>query len=138
MSLFAIRFFMNSCFFTTYISVALLCMSEFPWLLIRVMPGLFSVSDEAEKMMIGGFIIYGFSYPFKAAVKYMCSYYYAIGRTSLSNALTYLDPLFLTPMFLIALPRIFGMNGIWMAMTLSQVVLSVIGLVTMLIKSRIR
>ncbi len=106
--------------------------------LIRVMPGLFSVSDEAEKMMISGFIIYGFSYPFKAAVKYMCSYYYAIGRTSLSNSLTYLDPLFLTPMFLITLPRIFGMNGIWLAMTLSQVILSVIGLITMFIKSRIR
>ena len=106
--------------------------------LIRVMPGLFSVSDEAEKMMISGFIIYGLSYPFKAAVKYMCSYYYAIGRTSLSNSLTYLDPLFLTPMFLITLPRIFGMNGIWLAMTLSQVILSVIGLITMFIKSRIR
>lgn len=105
--------------------------------LIRIMPGLFSVSEEAEKMMVSGFIIYGFSYPFKAAVKYMCSYYYAIGCTSLSNALTYLDPLFLTPMFLITLPCIFGMNGIWLAMTLSQVILSVIGLITMVIKSKI-
>lgn len=99
--------------------------------LIRIMPGLFSVSESAEKMMISGFVIYACSYPFKAAVKYMCSYYYAIGSTSLSNALTYLDPLVLTPLFLLVLPYVFGMNGIWLAMTLSQVSLSIIGAFTM-------
>lgn len=98
--------------------------------LIRIMPGLFSVSEEAEKMMIGGFVIYGFSYPFKAAVKYICSYYYATGRTSLSNFLTYLDPLFLTPLFLYVFSSIFGINGIWMAMTLAQIVLLAVGMFT--------
>ena len=98
--------------------------------LIRIMPGLFSVSEEAEKMMTGGFVIYGFSYPFKAAVKYICSYYYATGRTSLSNFLTYLDPLFLTPLFLYVFSSIFGINGIWMAMTLAQIVLLAVGMFT--------
>ena len=102
--------------------------------LIRIMPGLFSVSEEAEKMMIGGFVIYGFSYPFKAAVKYICSYYYATGRTSLSNFLTYLDPLFLTPLFLYVLSSIFGINGIWMAMTLAQIVLLAVGMFTIIRK----
>ena len=104
--------------------------------LIRIMPGLFAVSSDAENMMISGFVIYACSYPFKAAVKYMCSYYYAIGSTTLSNALTYLDPLVLTPLFLIVLPRIFGMNGIWLAMTLAQVVLSIIGTITMISKTK--
>lgn len=102
--------------------------------LIRIMPGLFSVSEEAEKMMIGGFVIYGFSYPFKAAVKYICSYYYATGRTSLSNFLTYLDPLFLTPLFLYVFSSIFGINGIWMAMTLAQIVLLAVGMFTIIRK----
>lgn len=105
--------------------------------LIRIMPGLFAVSSDAENMIISGFVIYACSYPFKAAVKYMCSYYYAIGSTTLSNALTYLDPLVLTPLFLIALPRVFGMNGIWLAMTLAQVVLSIIGTITMMHRTKI-
>ncbi len=104
--------------------------------LIRIMPKLFSVSEDAEKMMISGFVIYSCSYPFKAAVKYICSYYYAIGSTRLSNALTYLDPMLLTPLLLIALPNIFGINGIWLAMTLAQVVLSAVGVFTMLRKQK--
>ena len=102
--------------------------------LICMMPRLFSVSEEARKMMASGFVIYGFSYPFKAAVKYICSYYYAIGRTSLSNFLTYLDPLFLTPIFLYVLSSIFGINGIWMAMTLAQIVLLMVGMFTIIRK----
>lgn len=104
-------------------------------ILIRVMPGLFAVSGEAEKMIAIGFAIYGASYPFKAAVKYMCSYYYASGRTELSNILTYLDPLVLSPLLLIVLSRAFGINGIWAAMTLAQIVLSVIGVLIMYFKN---
>lgn len=108
--------------------ISAFCMLLTPGL-IRLMPRLFSVSEEARNMMTGGFVIYGFSYPFKATVKYICSYYYATGRTSLSNFLTYLDPLFLTPLFLYVLSSIFGINGIWMAMTLAQIVISVVGMI---------
>ncbi len=95
--------------------------------LIAVMPLVFNTSGVAEEMMRNGFIIYAFSYPFKAAVKYICSYYYACGETMISNILIYLDPLVLTPLFLILLPMAFGIDGIWLAMTAAQVLLSAIG-----------
>ena len=95
--------------------------------LIVVMPKLFAVSATAEEMMRMGFIIYAVSYLFKAAVKYICSYYYACGRTKVSNMLIYVDPVILTPLFLITLPQLMGMNGIWMALTLAQICVTIFG-----------
>lgn len=96
--------------------------------LIRFMPELFAVSGEARRMMDAGFVIYAFSYPCKAAVKYVCSYYYSCGRTRLSNILVYLDPLVLTPGLLLALSAVMGTDGVWLAMTSAQLILAAAGL----------
>lgn len=96
--------------------------------LIVVMPKLFAVSGTAEEMMRMGFIIYAVSYPFKAAVKFICSYYYACGRTKVSNMLIYVDPVVLTPLLLITLPQFMGINGIWMALTLAQICITILGI----------
>lgn len=110
--------------------ISIACMLLTP-ILIKITPRIFSVSQTAEHMMRSGFIIYAFSYPFKAGVKYICSYYYASGQTRLSNILTYLDPLVLTPLFLCVLSGIFGLNGIWLAMLMAQILLLLIGVYTM-------
>ncbi len=104
-------------------------------LMIRMMPKVFAVSDEARNMMNIGFIIYALSYPCKAAVKYVCSYYYSCGKSKISNILVYLDSLFITPALLCLLSAVMGINGVWLAMTLSQFCLSVIGL-TILLKNK--
>lgn len=101
-------------------------------LMIRMMPKVFAVSDEARNMMNIGFIIYAMSYPCKAAVKYVCSYYYSCGKSKISNILVYLDPLFLTPVLLYILSAVMGINGVWLAMTLSQFSLAVAGIVILL------
>lgn len=98
--------------------------------LIKIMPKLFSVSEKAEGMMYFGFIIYAFSYPCKATVKYICSYYYASKRFKLSNFLIYIDPLFITPALLLVLSDRLAVNGIWLAMTLAQFVIASIGVIT--------
>lgn len=96
--------------------------------LIFVMPELFAVSDAAAKMMDMGFVIYAVSYPFKAIVKFICSYYYSCGKTKLSNILIYIDPVIFTPMLLAVLSKLFGINGVWMSMTLAQVLVAALGL----------
>jgi len=101
--------------------------------LIAVMPMLFAVSDTANEMMKMGFIIYALSYPFKAAVKFICSYYYACSKTAVSNLLIYADPLVLTPLTLVILPRFMGMNGIWLSMTVSQVVVTLLGVLSLVL-----
>lgn len=118
------------------IGITALCCIALTPILIKIMPILFNVSPEANKIMVTGFMIYAFSYPFKATVKYICSYYYACGEMLVSSVLTFLDPLFLTPLLLIVLPKFFGINGIWLAMTLTQIILSVIGLVTAFVLNR--
>lgn len=95
------------------------------------MPKLFAVSGAAEEMMQSGFILYAVSYPFKAVVKGICSYYYACGKTKISNALIYIDPVFFTPLLLFVLPRWFGINGIWLSLTFAQGLVAVLGVLTL-------
>ena len=107
-------------------------------LMIEVMPRIFSVSDAARGMMDTGFIIYAFAYPFKAAAKYICAYYYACGERVISNILVCLDPLLLTPLFLYVGMTILGINGVWAAMTAAQFVLCIAGTASILINRRKR
>ena len=99
--------------------------------LISAMPKLFAVSDAAEEMMRRGFILYAVSYPFKAAVKCICSYYYACGKTKISNVLIYIDPVLFTPLSLFVLPQWFGINGIWLSLPLSQGLVAILGALTL-------
>ena len=87
--------------------------------MISFLPKIFAVSGGAEQMMKTGFIVYAFAYPLKAAVKFVCSYCYSVGKIAVSNVLTYLDPFLFTPACL-ALLAGKGMNGIWAALPLSQ------------------
>ena len=95
--------------------------------LVLIMPGLFAVSGAAKKMMQTGFWIYAASYPFKAAVKFICSYYYACGKTKISNLLIYADPIVFTPLMLLLLTHIWGINGVWFSLTFAQILTSVLG-----------
>ena len=97
--------------------------------LIRFMPGFFHTTGTAETMMISGFAIYAVSYPFKAAVKFICAYDYSVGETFRSNVLICLDPLVFTPLCLLLLPKLFGVDGIWLSLTAAQVLTTLCGLV---------
>lgn len=103
------------------------CFAALTPALIAVLPKLFAVSDKAEQIMKSGLKIYAVSYVFKAAVKLICSYYYACRQFKLSNILTYIDPVLLTPVFLLILPHFFGINGIWLTMTLAQIAVTAVG-----------
>lgn len=102
--------------------------------LANCLPQLFKVSDAAEKMMKSGLAIYALSYPFKAAVKLMCSYCYATEKFVLSNLLTYIDPVVTTPLLLAVLPHYIGSDGVWAAMTASQIIVTGIGILLMVRK----
>ena len=104
--------------------------------LIAFMPMVFNTTGIAREMMNTGFIIYAFSYPFKAAVKFICSYYYASGKTTISNLLIYVDPLILTPALLILLPKFFGVDGIWLSLTVAQVIVTALGFISLAIKPK--
>ncbi len=97
--------------------------------LIMFMPGILAVSGKAAEMMSRGFVFYAAAYPFKAAVKFICSYYYAAGKRMRSNLMVYADPLIFTPGFLLLFTKLSGIDGVWLSMTASQFVLTLIGVV---------
>ena len=76
-------------------------------------------------------MIYAVSYPFKATVKMMCSYCYATEKFGMSNFLTYIDPIVTTPLFLMVLPCFADINGVWGALTVSQITVTLAGAVLM-------
>ena len=96
-------------------------------LMIWCLPRLFAVSAQAEVFMRSGLIIYAFSYPFKAAVKFLCALHYSHKKVWLANLCTYIDPLIFTPLFLVLLPMGLGMDGIWAALPLTQIAVFLIG-----------
>lgn len=102
---------------------------------IAFLPGIFSVSAEAEAMMKVGFIIYAFAYPLKAAVKFSCAYFYSTGKTACANFIAYADPLLFTPLFLL-LSLVTGINGVWAALTLSQAATCVLAVILLMVYKR--
>lgn len=93
------------------------------------LPRIFSVSAEAEVLISHGLTIYAFSYIFKALVKWMCAYSYSINNIWIANILTYVDPLVFSPACLIILPMFFGIDGIWLSLTASQILACILGLI---------
>ncbi len=94
--------------------------------LIKVMPTFLGTSKEAESIVRIAFPIYAVSYLPKAFVKLVCSYYYASGRSLLSNILVYLDPLVLAPVSLYFLTLGFGTDGVWLSLPISQIIMALV------------
>ena len=61
--------------------------------------------------------------PAVGLVKMFCSYFYATGETRFSCALIYLDPVVVTPLLLLALPAVWGIDGIWAAYPFAYLVM---------------
>ncbi len=106
--------------------ISLLCIALTP-ILIKILPQALGVSGAATDIIAEAFWIYAVSYPFKSAVKFLCSYYYASEKQLLSNILVYLDPLFFTPISLLLLTSGFGSTGVWLSMPVSQILLCAVG-----------
>ncbi len=102
-------------------------------LMIWLLPMAFGLSAEGKEMMFLGMIIYATSYPFKAGIKFICSYCYSCQKTLVSNIVTYLDPVAFTTLCLFLCSTWWGVNGVWIALPVSQVLVFGIGLALMLL-----
>ena len=96
--------------------------------IIKGMLSFFEVSGETKSMFKIGLIMLTLSYPFKSAVKFCCSYFYAVNNAIMSNILVFCDPVLLTPLLLAVLSHISGINGVWFAMPVSQIIITLIGI----------
>ena len=65
-------------------------------------------------------------FPIVGIVRVGASYYQSIGQPGYSSLLTYSDPMLILPLFLWLLPMFWGLDGVWLAMTFANAVLSAI------------
>ena len=64
------------------------------------------------------------------------SFFYAVGKLPYSLFMIYFDPLVMTPLALLILPRLFGLDGIWLTAVVTQLLLNVIAVWMFLLHSQ--
>lgn len=89
----------------------------------NAIPRLFGASPQAARMAARGILMVALALPAVGLVKMFCSYFYATGETRFSCALIYLDPVVVTPLLLLALPAVWGIDGIWAAYPFAYLVM---------------
>ena len=110
--------------------LAVLCLSglfvlaAFP--LQSFLPIMFGTS-EATGVLIGrALLLQCAAFPFMGLVRLYTSYFYASGKPLQSSLLIYIDPIIVTPVFLLSLPLAFQLDGVWLTLPAAQIVLALI------------
>lgn len=88
-------------------------------------PAIYGASKEVRDTAFLPIIISGTQLIFTGLVRVTNSFFYSIGKNKYSLFMIYFDPIIMTPVLLYVLPRLFGMYGIWISTTVSQVILNI-------------
>ncbi len=88
-------------------------------------PAIFGVSEAVASQAYWPLIISATQLIFTGLVRISNSFFYAVGKNKYSLFMIYFDPVILTPILLLILPRLYGMNGIWISTTISQCLLNI-------------
>lgn len=89
-------------------------------------PILYGVSQEVAIDSISAMFALVLAIPFIAIARIMSAYFYAIDDGRKSSILVYADPFFFTPLFLVTLPLLFDIVGIWLAYPFTQIALTIL------------
>lgn len=89
----------------------------------NIFPGWFNLHGEAAAMASHGLIISSTAFVLLGVIRVAGYYYQATGKIVDSSLLIYGDAFFALPLCLFALPLYFGMDGVWLAMPVSRVML---------------
>lgn len=91
-----------------------------------MLPQLFSTSKQTSDIIYSALPILCIAFPMMGLGKLFTSYFYACGETRFSTLLVYCDPIIFTPLCLFVLPRIWDLNGIWMALPSAQAMVMIL------------
>ncbi len=84
----------------------------------------FGASDLVADYIAQGFFYTAFAFPLTGLIRVMTAFMYATGKPMRASVIIYSDAFITTPLMLGLLPVFFGLNGIWMAYTASQLLLT--------------
>ena len=79
------------------------------------LPLIFGASPSAAAEVAGAVWTLALAFPFMAAVRFYCSYFCALGQSRDSSLLAYCEPLAAQPFFLLLLPLVWKLEGVWMS-----------------------
>lgn len=92
-------------------------------------PIVYGVSHEVAMECMTAMVAAAVSAPFVVVARIMSAYFYAMDDGKNASILVYADPFVFTPFFLITLPMVMGIKGIWFAYPAAQVALTLLALV---------
>ena len=87
---------------------------------------LFGASEETNKIISFGLTIISISFILQPIVRLGTAYFYSSGESKYSSFLTYIDPLFVSPLCILILPIFFNLSGIWIAIPTAQFILIIL------------
>lgn len=87
---------------------------------------IFGASIEANNIITFALPIIAIAFLMQSIVRLGTAYFYSSGNGIFSTLLTYIDPLFVSPLCILILPIFFGLNGVWFAIPAAQIILLIL------------
>ncbi len=89
----------------------------------NIFPSWFNLQGEVSKMAAHGLVISSSAFLLLGVIRVACFYYQSTGKIKEASILIYGDVFFALPLCLFVLPLWFGLDGVWMAMPVSRLIL---------------
>ncbi len=103
-----------------------ICLMMFSILCRNAMPEWTGLTGEVAKMASHGIVLSSTAFILLGVIRVAAYYYQATDKITYSSLMTYGDAFFALPLCLFILPLFIGLNGVWLAMAASRVILFII------------
>ncbi len=92
----------------------------------RFYPSLYGYVGESAELGLHAVLLTSAQLIFTGLVRVTNSFFYAVGKINYSLFMIYFDPLVSTPLMLVILPRLWGLDGIWLTAVVTQLMLNIV------------
>ncbi|MBT9776685.1 hypothetical protein GPL15_09245 [Clostridium sp. MCC353] len=106
------------------------------FLLADYIPPLFGASGEVGIAAVQGMNFFLPGFLFTAFCRVTTSYFYATGNSGSACLMVYGEPVLLSVLLIAFLPKMMGLNGVWLSSPASQFLLAITGLLLVRLHSR--
>ena len=89
-------------------------------------PAIYGYEGEAAELGYHAVMVTAAQLIFTGLVRVTNSFFYSVGKDKYSLFMIYFDPLIMTPLTIVILPRIFGLDGIWSTAVVTQFILNIV------------
>lgn len=92
----------------------------------RFYPAIYGYERETAELGYHAVMVTAAQLIFTGLVRVTNSFFYSVGKDKYSLFMIYFDPLIMTPLTIVILPRIFGLDGIWITAVVTQFILNIV------------